>query len=89
MVLSDAVLIYYGKCTEHWVRMRLFDLMKAPGWGRTEPYRATAVWIGEPTTPQKAELRAGDALILTATESSKSPSVELFITLLEDPGSDN
>jgi TIR domain/Domain of unknown function (DUF4062) len=89
MVLSDAILIYYGRCTEHWVRMRLFDVMKAPGWGRTEPYRATAVWIGEPATPQKAELHAGDALILTGTEDSKTPSVESFITLLEDPGSED
>ena len=43
MVLSDAVLIYYGNCTEHWVRMRLLDLMKVHGWGRTDPYLAQAL----------------------------------------------
>jgi len=89
MVLSDAVLIYYGRCTEHWVRMRLFDLMKAPGWGRSEPYRATAVWIGPPATPQKADLHAGETLVLTSSESSPSPAIESFLTLLEDAGPDD
>ena len=37
MVLCDAVIIFYGTASEHWVRMRLFDLVKAPGWGRREP----------------------------------------------------
>ena len=46
MVLSDAVIIYYGTASEHWVRMKLFDLVKAPGWGRREPFRAKAVWVG-------------------------------------------
>lgn len=89
MVLSDAVLIYYGRCTEHWVRMRLFDLMKAPGWGRSEPYRATAVWIGAPATPQKAELRAGEILVLTDAEGSPTPAIESFLTLLEEAGPDD
>ena len=34
MVLCDAVIIFYGAASEHWVRMKLFDILKAPGWGR-------------------------------------------------------
>ena len=53
MVLSDAVIIFYGTASEHWVRMKLFDIVKAPGWGRRVPFRAAAVWVAEPTTPHK------------------------------------
>ena len=41
MVLSDAVLIYYGNCTEHWVRMRLLDLVKVPAGGA----ELTLTWL--------------------------------------------
>ena len=39
MVLCDAVIIFYGAASEHWVRMKLFDLLKAPRWGRSAPFR--------------------------------------------------
>ena len=67
MVLCDAVIIYYGTATEHWVRMKLFDLVKAPGWGRRVPFRATAVWVAEPATPHKAAYATDEALVLDAT----------------------
>ena len=34
--------------------MKLFDLLKAPGWGRRVPFRATAVWVAEPATRAQA-----------------------------------
>ena len=57
MVLCDAVIIYYGTASEHWVRMKLFDLVKAPGWGRRGPFRAKAVWVAEPVTPPQGGVR--------------------------------
>lgn len=67
MVLSDAVIIYYGAGTEHWVRMKLFDLVKARGWGRSLPFRATAVWIADPPAPQKTAYDTNEAMVLHAS----------------------
>jgi hypothetical protein len=67
MVLSDAVIIYYGAVTEHWVRMKLFDVVKARGWGRSLPFRATTVWIDDPPTPQKAVYDTNEAMVLHAS----------------------
>ena len=67
MVLSDAVIIFYGGASEHWVRMKLFDLLKAPGWGRRVPFRATAVWVAEPATAHKLAYTTDEALVLRAT----------------------
>ncbi len=67
MVLCDAVLIFYGTASEHWVRMKLFDILKAPGWGRRRPFDATAVWVAGPATPSKAGYETDEALVLDAT----------------------
>jgi len=67
MVLCDAVVIFYGTASEHWVRMKLFDLLKAPGWGRRAPFQAAAVWVEGPPTPTKAEYETDEALVLDAT----------------------
>ena len=64
MAFCDAVIIYYGTAREHWVRMKQFDLRKAPGWGRTEPFRAAAVWIDERATPDKEEYTSADAMVI-------------------------
>ena len=74
MVLCDAVLIFYGTASEHWVRMKLFDILKAPGWGRRRPFEATAVWVAGPSTPSKAGYETDEALVLDAT-AGFSPAV--------------
>ncbi|MDX1546563.1 MAG: TIR domain-containing protein [Rhodothermales bacterium] len=59
--LCDGVLIYYGAGTEAWLRGKLRDLRKAPGFGRAAPLRATAVYVAPPATPRKARFRTHEA----------------------------
>ena len=40
----DAVLVYFGDVRRTWVVTRLRDLLKAPGFGRTAPFAAKAVY---------------------------------------------
>lgn len=40
----DASLIYFGKSSEDWIRTKLQDFLKAPGFGRTKPMKATAIF---------------------------------------------
>jgi TIR domain len=83
MVLSDAVLIYYGKCTEAWVKLRLLDLMKVRGWGRAEPYLAQALWVGAPDTPHKEKLHVTQALVLNGLADPGPTALEPFLARLE------
>jgi len=39
----DAALIFKGKVNDQWVRMKVMDLLKAPGFGRTKPIRAKGI----------------------------------------------
>lgn len=56
----DAVLIYYGQVEEGWLRGKLRDLRKAPGYGRPTPFLATAIYVAGPSTPQKQGYRTRD-----------------------------
>lgn len=68
LLVCDAVLILYGRASEHWVRMKLNDLIKARGWGRDRPFRSTGVVLGPPRTPSKSEFHTGEALVLHALD---------------------
>ena len=86
MVHSDAVLIYHGRSTEFWVRMKLYDLLKAQGWGRTEPLQAAAVWLGPPATEAKSGLRSAEAIVLNATRGHEPSILDPFLAELDRSG---
>ncbi|MBV6639712.1 MAG: hypothetical protein KI791_03290 [Cyclobacteriaceae bacterium] len=41
----DASIIYYGQANEEWIKTKLQDLLKAPGFGRDKQLRAKAVYM--------------------------------------------
>ena len=43
----DLAIVYQGEVNINWVRMKLLDLLKAPGLGRTKPIVGKAVIAGE------------------------------------------
>ena len=82
MAHCDAVLIYHGSASEHWLRMKVFDLLKAAGWGRAEPFQAKAVLMGPPATAHKATFATKEALVLDATRDSSASLLEPFLAQL-------
>lgn len=74
--LCDAVLIYYGEAGEAWLRGKLRDLRKAPGYGRSTPFRASAVYMAGPSSPRKARFRTREVdAVLGDGEQVFAPSV--------------
>jgi hypothetical protein len=57
LLMCDAVLIFQGKASEAWLRMKLRELLKLPGYGRTTPLLDTAVYIGGPASAAKDRFR--------------------------------
>ena len=39
----DGAIIFKGKVNDQWVRMKVLDLLKAPGFGRKKPIKAKAL----------------------------------------------
>ena len=47
LVNFDLGIIFYGKVNLQWVRMKLLDLLKAPGFGRVKPVLGRAIITGK------------------------------------------
>jgi hypothetical protein len=77
----DAAIIYKGKVNEQWVRMKVLDLLKAPGFGRKKPIKGKAVF----TTPgARIDLDAFKHQNLRIVESDLRDSAQSIKTLLEE-----
>jgi hypothetical protein len=44
----DGAIIFKGKVNDQWVRMKVLDLLKAPGFGRKKPIRGKAILAESP-----------------------------------------
>jgi hypothetical protein len=78
----DAALIYWGAANELWLRTKLADLRKAPGYARTKPMSAKAIYIAGPQTPEKARFRSHEVMVIAGAEASVPAQLEPFVALL-------
>jgi hypothetical protein len=79
----DAVLIYYGRANEIWLRMKLRELQKVAGYGRALPLLGKAIYLGAPRTDAKERLRERDTLIIKNYEAFSPDSVQAFLAQLQ------
>lgn len=47
LLIADAVLIYKGDSTTDWLNSKIRDLVKAPGYGKSKPFRAVEIISSE------------------------------------------
>ncbi|MFN3841394.1 MAG: hypothetical protein ACK4RF_11885 [Cyclobacteriaceae bacterium] len=77
----DSAIIYKGKVNEQWVRMKVLDLLKAPGFGRKKPIKGKAVV----TTPgTKLNLDAFKNQNVRLIESDPRDTPQNIKSLLEE-----
>ncbi len=55
LVTCDAPLIFYGQGDQAWLRGKLRDFMKVRGYGRSEAYRAKAIYLADGHTAAEIE----------------------------------
>lgn len=79
LVQSDAALIWYGSINEGWVRAKLLDLQKAPGFGRTKPFLAKAIYVTGLETVQKKDFRNYEATVLTNFGAFSPAAIQSFV----------
>jgi len=60
----DAVLIFYGAGSEIWLRRKLREIQKSPGYGRVKPPPVTGVCLVEPRSPEKERFRTHEAMVI-------------------------
>ncbi|HKS39531.1 MAG TPA: TIR domain-containing protein [Blastocatellia bacterium] len=79
LMMCDAVMIYYGRAGELWLRMKQRELQKVAGYGRTEPLTAKAIYITGPPTDSKERIRDHDALVIKNYEAFSPERLQPFL----------
>lgn len=75
----DACLIFYGAGNELWLRRKLREIQKSPGYGRTKP--APVVWIAQigPHTPEKDRFRTHEATVVPQWDGVALEALRPFV----------
>ena len=77
--ICDSVLIYFGSATRQWVNMKLNNMIKASGQGRTLPIREKVILIAPPDSRHKERYRSHLAEIIQIPDSDLG-LLDSFIT---------
>ncbi|HVT14684.1 MAG TPA: TIR domain-containing protein [Thermoanaerobaculia bacterium] len=83
LCLCDAAIIYCGTASEVWLRGKLRDFLKAPGFGRKRPMLARAVYLGEPARPDKERFRTREAMVVQGIGGFSEEALQPFIEELK------
>jgi Domain of unknown function (DUF4062) len=75
----DGAIIFKGKVNDQWVRMKVLDLLKAPGFGRKKPIQGKAILSAEPSS-----LEGFKNQNLTLISGDNNKSLESLKTFLEE-----
>ena len=79
----DGVLIFYGTTNELWVRRKLREVQKAPGYGRTKPAPVVGIVLAPPRNPEKEHFRTHDAIVIPQLDGLAPDSLQQFIDSLK------
>lgn len=79
----DGSIIYFGKAKEAWIKTKLQDLLKAPGFGREKKLKAKAVYFEGEKSVDLEHYEKNNALILGNNGGFKPEHLEPFLTKLE------
>jgi hypothetical protein len=79
LMACDAAMIYYGRASDIWLRMKQRELLKIAGYGRSSPLLAKAIYISGPRTDSKERVRIHDALVIKNYSGFSPANLSPFI----------
>lgn len=75
----DAVLIFYGAGNELWLRGKLREIQKSPGYGRTKPLPVVGIALIAPRTPEKERFRTHEAIVIPQWDGPESNALQELV----------
>jgi len=79
----DGALIFYGLGNECWLRRKLRELQKSPGYGRSKPIPVVAISLVPPRTPYKERFRTHEALVIPQWDGFSPEPLQPLISSLK------
>jgi hypothetical protein len=80
---SDGVLIFYGSTNECWVRRKLREIQKSPGYGRAKPAPVVGIIVAPPRSTEKERFRTHEAIVVPQFEGLSAEALQPFIMSLK------
>lgn len=71
----DGAIIFKGKVNDQWVRMKVLDLLKAPGFGRNKPIQGKAIVSEMPLDNYKSQ----DVTLISGDSNKSINSIKSFL----------
>ena len=82
LLICDAVLIFQGQVSEGWLRMKLRELLKLPGYGRTTPLLGKLIYIDGPQSPTKERFMTREASVIKNYGEFDPASLQPFVAVV-------
>jgi len=79
LIECDAVMVYYGRGSDVWLRMKQRELQKVAGYGRTRPLSAKAIYIAGPPSLAKEHVRDHEALVIRNFDAFSPAGLAPFV----------
>lgn len=83
LVECDAALVYYGRGSDVWLRMKQRELQKVAGYGRARPMLAKGIYIAGPPTPAKEHVRDHEAIVVKGFGGFSPAALAPFVERVE------
>ena len=82
----DGVLIFYGAANEFWLRQKLREVQKSPGYGRTKPMPVVGICLVPPKTPGKDRFVTHDAMFIAQSDGFSPGPLQPFVARMKGEG---
>jgi serine/threonine protein kinase len=85
LLTCNAVLVYYGAAPKAWVDIKLRELLKATGYGRSAPIAVQAVYIAPPDDRRKERFQSHQAgVIRQAAEFEPTAPLDAYVKQIKE-----
>ena len=75
----DGAIIFKGKVNDQWVRMKVLDLLKAPGFGRKKPIKGKAILSSSQPTSTMESFRSQNVTLISGEQPKSIESLKVFL----------
>lgn len=75
----DGAIIFKGKVNDQWVRMKVLDLLKAPGFGRKKPIKGKAILSPSAPTSTIEGFKAQNVTLISGEQPKSIESLKTFL----------
>lgn len=80
----DGALIFYGSANECWLRRKLGELQKSPGYGRTKPAPIIGISLVAPRNLNKEHFRTHEAMVIPQFNGFSPDPLREFVSGLQE-----